>query len=199
MGRKWIWYLYSELARNIIFKVLNYMSRYILQVTKDLQKEGHPRRLQSSAGQHQALIMQPLVVQHYAQNVHTEVQLGLAPPLSGGGSTGGGGSGGGFFGSVSKNIGEKWEQHKKEKVGKKCFFSDSHIFETAEVVCVSVGSVQLNVMGSSFLRLLLISRTFQSVFHNLISYSDMLFSYSNWDQPTDFQNLHLPFYTVCFT
>ncbi|ULT80505.1 hypothetical protein L3Y34_010811 [Caenorhabditis briggsae] len=68
------------------------------QVTKDLQKEGHPRRLQSSAGQHQALIMQPLVVQHYAQNVHTEVQLGLAPPLSGGGSTGGG-SGGGFFGS----------------------------------------------------------------------------------------------------
>ena len=70
------------------------------QVTKDLQKEGHPRRLQSSAGQHQALIMQPLVVQHFAQNVHTEVQLGLAPPLSGGGSTGGS-SGGGFFGSVS--------------------------------------------------------------------------------------------------
>ncbi|EFP05047.1 hypothetical protein CRE_03195 [Caenorhabditis remanei] len=68
------------------------------QVTKDLQKEGHPRRLQSSAGQHQALIMQPLVVQHFAQNVHTEVQLGLAPPLSGGGSTGGS-SGGGFFGS----------------------------------------------------------------------------------------------------
>ncbi|EGT59564.1 hypothetical protein CAEBREN_20628 [Caenorhabditis brenneri] len=70
----------------------------LISVTKDLQKEGHPRRLQSSAGQHQALIMQPLVVQHYAQNVHTEVQLGLAPPLSGGGSTGGG-SGGGFFGS----------------------------------------------------------------------------------------------------
>ncbi|CAB3410202.1 unnamed protein product [Caenorhabditis bovis] len=37
------------------------------------------------------MIVSPLVVSHYAQNMHTEVQLNLAPPAGGGG--------GGFFAS----------------------------------------------------------------------------------------------------
>ncbi|CAI5454312.1 unnamed protein product [Caenorhabditis angaria] len=59
------------------------------------EKEAHAKRLHSQAnihqhvqhGQHsqQPVLVSPLVVSHYAQNVCTELQLGLAPPTSGGG------------------------------------------------------------------------------------------------------------------
>ncbi|CAD6188688.1 unnamed protein product [Caenorhabditis auriculariae] len=67
------------------------------QVPKDPPKDqhaasSHPRPAryvqqpqQQQQVQPQVMIAPPLVVQHYAQNLHTEMQLGIAPPASGGG------------------------------------------------------------------------------------------------------------------